>query len=310
MENFQLTSIGDETKFAPKCLFTANEPKMLLMFEDMREKDYKVLSRQHQLTFDETLPLVVKLAKLHATSAVLYEKIPSIMEPYIEGSISTNPNRQGFLVHYKNSTRTLGLVAQNEWGEEWKEISQKLIAQEKTILKKACELYIRDPKGFCVLNHNDLWIPNIFFKFNESDVNDVLFIDFQMPFFGSPGIDLNFLLYGSLNEETRMSGVKKLLRVYYETLSETLKALQYSKKVPTFHDIHIKVLKSGYNSVLAAFCVVPLLMVEKSENLNMDLLLANSEEAEKFRYSLFNHEKYKNFIQKLLIEFDELGYLD
>lgn len=306
-----MSSIGDDTKFAPKCLFTLNEPKMLLMFEDMREWDYKVLPRHHQLTFDQTLPLVIKLAKLHATSVVLYEKNPSIMEPYIEGCISTNPKRQGFLVHYKNCTRTLGLIAQNEWGEEWKEIAKKLIAQEKTILKKGCELYIRDPNGFCVFNHNDLWIPNIFFKCSENnETNDVLLIDFQMPFFGSPGVDLNFLFYGALNEETRISGSKKLLRVYHETLSETLKALQYSKEIPSLHEIHIEVLKSGFNSVLAALCVVPLLMVEKSDNLNMDLLLANSEEAEKFRYSLFNHEKYKNFVQKLLIEFDELGYLD
>lgn len=281
------------------------------MFEDMREKNYKVLPRQHQLNFEEAKPLIVKLAKLHATSAVLYEKNPSLMEPYIEGSISTNPNRQDFLVHYKNCTRTLGLVAENEWGDEWKGIAEKLKALEATILKKSCELYIRDPHGFSVINHNDMWVPNFFFKFNEDGgVNDVLFIDYQMPHFNSPGIDLNFLFYGALNEETRIFEAKKLLRIYHEVLSNTLAALKYPKTIPTLHDIHVEVLKTGLNSLIASFCEVPLLMVEHSDDLNMDLLLGDSETAEKFRYTLFNNEKYKNFIQKLLIEFDEFGYLD
>lgn len=282
----------------------------MLMFEDMRERDYKVLPRQHQLNFNESIPLMKKLGKLHAASAILYEKNPSIMEPYIEGSISINPERQDFLVHYKNCARTLGLVAENEWGDEWKEISYKLKALESTILTKACELYIRDPNGFSVFNHNDMWVPNMFFKMNENHVEDLLLIDYQMPYFGSPGIDLNFLFFGALSEETRLKDSKKLIRIYYESLKETLGALKFNKKIPSLHEIHIEMLKSGFNSLLASICEVPLLMVEHSDDLHMDLLLAKSEAAERFRYSLFNNQKYKNFIQKLLIEFDELGYLD
>lgn len=277
----------------------------------MRDKNYKVLPRAHQLSFDEALSLVVKLAKLHAASAVLYEKDASLMEPYMEGSISYNPDRQDFLVHYRNCARTLGEVAGNEWGEEWKEISEKLKSLEDKIVERACDtIYTRDVRTFSVFNHNDLWVPNFFYKITDEIIEDVLFIDYQMPFFGSPGVDLNFLFYGSLQEDVRISSSKKLIRKYHETLKSSLKALGYKMKIPTLHDIHVEYLKSGFNSVLASLAEVPLLMLDHSDEINMDLLLGTSEKSKKFRYSLFNNSKYKNFIQKVLIEFNDLGYLD
>lgn len=306
-----LTSVGDETKFAPECLFTSHEPKDLLIFEDMKTKGYKPFPRNHQLNFEQAVPIIEKLAKLHATSVILYERNPSIMECYSEGSISTNPERQDFLVHYRNCILTLGLVAEKEWGNDWKEIAGKLTALSSVIVQKSCELYTRDENSFNVFNHNDLWIPNILFKFNDDgSVQDVIFVDFQLSYYGSPGIDINFFFYGSLNEEARILHSKKLIRIYHRNLEETLKKLNYDKKIPTLHDVHVLILKAGLNSVLAATAEVPLLIIEQSDNLEMDIVLGDSKESQEFRYSLFNNPKYKTFIQKLLREFDDLGYLD
>jgi hypothetical protein len=276
-----LIAVNDDTKFAPKCFYTSFEPKNMLVFKDMKQKGYKALPRNFQLNFDLALP------------------------------ISKNPERQDFLVHYKNCARTLGLVAQKEWGNEWKEIAGKLLKFENTILDKSCDLYLRDEETFNVFNHNDLWIPNILFKFDDNKlVQDVLFVDYQLTYFGSPAIDLNFFIYGSLNEDTRTAFSKKLIRTYHQNLKETLVKLNYGKKIPTLHDIHVALLKCGLNGVLAAIAEVPVLLVEQSDDLDMDLMLGTSKKSEKFRYKMFNNPKYRNFIQKLLIEFDDLGYLD
>lgn len=306
-----LMSVNDDTKFAPKCLSTSHEPKDLLIFEDMKAAGYKPFPRNHQLNFDQAVPIIEKLAKLHATSVLLYERNPSIMEHYLEGSISTNPERQDFLVHYRNCIETLGSVAEREWGEEWKEIAEKLSALSKVIVQRAGDLYLRDDNSFNVFNHNDLWIPNVLFRFNgDGSVQDTLFVDFQLSYYGSPGIDINFFLYGSLNEETRVSQSKKLIRIYHQNLSRTLAKLSYKKPIPTLHDIHVQILKAGLNSVLAATAEVPLLIIEQSDNLEMDIVLGDTKESKDFRYSLFNNPKYKPFIQLLLREFDDLGYLD
>jgi thiamine kinase-like enzyme len=306
-----LISVGDSTKLGPKCLHTSLDPKPYLIFEDMKSTGYKPFPRNHVLNFDQAKPIVEKLAKLHAVSAVLVEKNPSIMKLYSEGSISTNPDRQEFLVHYENCARTLGLVVEKEWTDDWKEIAAKLKNFSKKIISKSCDLYLRDENAFNVFNHNDLWIPNVLFKFaDDGSVEDILFIDFQLSYYGNPGIDLNFFFYGSLSKETRMNSTKKLVRIYHEILSETLKKLNYSKPIPTLHEIHVAILKTGLNGVLAAFAEVPLLIIEQSDNLRMDLLLAKSDEAEKFRFTLFQNPKYKTFIQNLLIEFDDLGYFE
>lgn len=306
-----LSSVNDQTKFAPKCLHTSYEPKPLLIFEDMKEKGYKVLPRNHMLNFDEALPIVVKLAKLHATSAGVFDKHPSFMDTYLEGSISTNPQRQDFLIHYSNCARTLGLVMKTEWEPKWEEIAAKMMKLAEKIVQKGCELYTRDDKSFNVFNHNDLWMPNVLLKYDVNDVvEDILFVDFQLSCFNSPGIDLNFFFYGSLSEETRTSSMKKLVKIYHQTLTETLVKLSYSKTIPSLHDVHVEMLRKGMNGFLAALCEVPLLMIEQSDNLEMDLMLGESQESEAFRYSLFNNPKYKSYIQNLLVDFDELGYLD
>lgn len=306
-----LTSVGDTTKFAPKCLYTAYEPKNMLVLEDMRAQGYRAYPRDRQIDFDEALKIVVKLAKLHAAGAVVHENNPSIMDLYSEGSISVNPERQDFLVHYSNCVRVLGKVVENEWGDEWSMIAEKLRALESKIIQRSCDLYVRDESAFNVFCHNDLWIPNVLAKIDEhSSIVDILFVDFQLSYYGSPGIDLNFFFYGSLTQDTRDMFKNKLIKIYHQNLSESLVKFGYKQKIPTLHDLHVALLKSGLNSVLAAFCEVPLLLYEQTDNLEMDKLLEDSKDAEAFRYSLFNNPKYKRFIQTLLMEFDDLGYLD
>lgn len=280
----------------------------MLIFEDMRDKGYKVRSREYQFNLDEASALIVKLAKLHAASTVLYDRDPSIMEPYMEGSISNNLDRQEFLVHYRNCARALGAVIENEWDESWRKIARKIKALESTITDRGCALYTRDPTTFSVFNHNDLWIKNLFFKDSRDGVEDVLLIDYQISYFGSLGIDLNYFFYGALQEEVRISSLKDLLKIYHKNFKSVLESLKYEGKIPTLHDVHVEFLKSGFNGLLVTFAVTPILMMEDSPKMN--LLFVNSEEGEKFRYSLFATEKYKNFIQKLLVEFDDLGFLD
>lgn len=281
---------------------------MMLAFEDMRDKSYQVPAREYQLNSDEAFSVIVKLAKLHAASAVLYERDPSIMKPYMEGSISNNPARKDFLLHYKNCVRAFSKVVENEWDEKWNEIAGKLKALEMTILDKGCELYTRDSTTFSVFNHNDLWVKNLFFKKANGKVQDFLLVDYQISYFGSLGIDLNYLLYGAVREDVRISQFKNLLKVYHENFKKVLEDLKFKKNIPTLHDIHVEILKSGFNALLVTFAVTPILMMDDTSK--MSLLFAKSDEAEKFRYTLCNTEKYKKFIQKLLIEFDDLGFLD
>lgn len=76
--NKLLRSIGDDTKLAPRCLYTSAEPKLFLAFEDIKRLDFTMIDGTQGLNLQQTQLVMAKLAKLHACSAVIHEKASSI----------------------------------------------------------------------------------------------------------------------------------------------------------------------------------------------------------------------------------------
>jgi thiamine kinase-like enzyme len=85
-----------------------------------------------------------------------------------------------------------------KWGPEWETIASKLKNFGQTMISKGIELYKRDDRSFNVFNHNDVWINNLMYKYENARVKDVLLLDYQLSCWGSPAIDLNYFLYGSV----------------------------------------------------------------------------------------------------------------
>ena len=85
-----------------------------------------------------------------------------------------------------------------------------------------------------VLNHGDMWINNFLFT---KDKSDVVFVDFQESFFGSPGIDLNHLIYSSADFNVHENHLDDLLKLYANVLAATLKNLNYKKEIPSLKDV-------------------------------------------------------------------------
>lgn len=93
----------------------------------------------------------------------------------------------------------------------------------------------KTPAAIKVLNHGDLWINNFLFKYEEGKPVDVIFVDYQMSYFTSPGLDINYFLCTSPTNEVREKKVDALIETYYNHFSKTLKNL--SKQQYTIEDI-------------------------------------------------------------------------
>ncbi|XP_041763726.1 uncharacterized protein LOC121589126 [Anopheles merus] len=307
-----LRSIGDVSIISPLCLATANIPKQMLVFEDVSEQSFKMVDRRLGLDLDHARLVIVKLAKLHACSRIVYEAEPTLFDLMMQGCISEDPKKQTFLPYYRRCVgQVMRLVQQWNKDGRWNSILGKLDKLRDKIIPYGCDVYHRRDDCFNVLNHNDIWVNNMMFQFEQgTGVKDVLLLDYQLSFYGSPGIDLNFLLYGSLQPEIRKLHLMELVQLYHTTLRGTLEQLHYGGTIPSLPDIHVEIIRKGFHRVNAVFQQMPVAMMERSEDADMDLILGEGERSETCRRELFDNPRYVSILPALLQEFDLAGYLD
>lgn len=75
-------------------------------------------------------------------------------------------------------------------------------------------------------------------------------MDYQLSYVGSPAIDLNYFLYGSLNENVRKVHFKYIVREYQRVLQQTLEKLNYQGHIPSLKEIHIELINTSLMGAL------------------------------------------------------------
>ncbi|KAG8241074.1 hypothetical protein J6590_095164 [Homalodisca vitripennis] len=88
-----------------------------------------------------------------------------------------------------------------------------------------------------VLNHGDLWVNNMMFKYNSPETPDaVKLVDFQYPRYPSPAVDLIYYIWSSADGGVRETKYEELLNIYLQILNSTLEELgcQFLKNLPPF----------------------------------------------------------------------------
>lgn len=83
-------------------------------------------------------------------------------------------------------------------------------------------------------------------KPNETEIEDVIFIDFQYTCWNSPANDLQFFLNTSLKESLRPSGFDELIEFYHQHLVTFLKRLAYKKHIPTLDEFRAQFFERNF----------------------------------------------------------------
>lgn len=135
-------------------------------------------------------------------------------------------------------------------------------------------------------------------------------VDFGLSYFGSPGIDLSYLLFTSSSSDIKDYEIDILLQLYHRHLHANLIKLGYKLPIPTLIQIHNSFSKCGVIGFLYSCLLLPMRFADSTAVNDLSCLVKQSEEALEFRRQLFADETLMKRFEFLLNYFDRKGFLD
>ncbi|XP_055606180.1 uncharacterized protein LOC129754256 [Uranotaenia lowii] len=299
---------GEQIQFGPRCWKSVDGEAEILVLDDLCAAGYACGNRQKGADLAHAHVMLSKLAKFHAATAVDYRKNGPITELYDKGMVQEEG--RAFFGQYIKMIVPVFLETFNSWpeGEKYKKIYEKSM---DGMFEKLLEATQKDDEGFVCLCHGDVWTNNHMYSHTEAgDVKDALLIDFQGPFYGSPITDLLYYLISSTTLELKATKFDELVQFYHRELSESLKKLNYPKKIPTLRDLNIELLRRGYFAFQCTFGIMPIVLADKSENANFAGFVGEAEENHQFRHDVYNNPLFLEHLRALIKLFDVRGLLE
>ncbi|XP_014275717.1 uncharacterized protein [Halyomorpha halys] len=236
------------------CMLLYYEPYTILLFEDLQASGFKSLITPCYLDLDHAFLVLHNLGKYHGMCKVLEERGIIAKDSYKEWFVLSN--RKTYSVWKDCLNRICDIICQS-WDSSWKPVAERLGKLSlKVIEEKLNETknLLENKFAFKVLNHGDFKICNLMFKYDwRQKPVGVRFLDFQLPTYGSPCIDLVHFLYRSLSPLTRRRNFYQLLSCYYNSLIYTLKKYNYTGPKPSLEEMSVEMKQVSYLGLFLSF---------------------------------------------------------
>ncbi|XP_014275100.1 uncharacterized protein [Halyomorpha halys] len=124
------------------------------------------------------------------------------------------------------------------WGPTWEHAAKKLNIPFEDFYEIYKKLIQYEEPEFTVLNHGDCWSNNIMFKYDfQKRPIAVKFLDYQLPNYNTPCVDITNLMYLSVRPAIRRANYQLLLKTYHDSLVRTLDKFGFRGKKPTLEEI-------------------------------------------------------------------------
>uniref|UniRef100_A0AAG5CU29 CHK kinase-like domain-containing protein n=1 Tax=Anopheles atroparvus TaxID=41427 RepID=A0AAG5CU29_ANOAO len=289
-----LTSFGDCTQFAPRFIY---EDEHALVLEDLAVKGYRQPDRRARLDLAHLRVIVVKLAKFHAATAVLEGKNRELFRPLVNSMFTSEDNP----IHLFYANAIQHCIEQTERVSELGQYTSFLRSFLQSAIERESKSYQRSAAGFNVLNHGDLWQNNLLWKYDaDGAVEDVIMVDFQESFFGSPGFDLTHLLHSSANSAIQRAGFDEFVRLYTDELREAFQQFKYDGPLPDLACVQAEMSAKRDHALIVTTCIVPPLILEDTALATPENMLGDDEEAVRTRQAIFSNPAFIEVLEILL----------
>lgn len=299
--------LGPGESLSSRCLIATNNPRAVLVLEDLKPQGFKMAPRQNGIDLDHCKMAMKKIAILHAASIIMIEKDPTTKDYY-----------EGRGIYFENPlVRTWigkGLEAMIEACKKCpknEKYVKKLEYLGEIIIDRGLKAGEKDPNEFNVLNHGDCWTNNILFSYDKNGkVKDIRFVDFQLVTYKSPVVDLHYFMATSPTVEIRKNHVDTLLNTYYESLINELRKLNHNlENIPTIQELKGTFQKKAAYGLISAVTVLPLVRSSSRSDATLENFIEDDSKTG-FRYHCFNNDRFLSMMEYQLEYFDQMGILD
>ncbi|GAB0087172.1 LOC111597534 [Sergentomyia squamirostris] len=297
-----IESIGDDEEMAAKMIYHSKEPPIII-FEDITKYGY--VMHDGLFDFDNTIKIVKKLAKFHAVSFYMNDnKYAHKLDLTQYDTIMTQAMMENFKVFFAGFEYLKEVV--DTW-PGYEKVSEKLVDLNSKFPARLIEVYKPNP-DFNILCHGDFHVKNMMFIKNGDSIEKTMFLDYQISFWGSPAIDLIYVLYAIGDDETRARR-GELLSIYHASFCEYLNLLGCLKKPPSLLDLNMDLLKNGAAEILLGICFLPFMAIDFSK-MDMDAIVDPTPESmAAMRRMTYADEKIVKILKVVLPELLHKGIL-
>ncbi|XP_023178807.2 uncharacterized protein LOC111604818 [Drosophila hydei] len=293
-------------RFKPAHLkFIENPPNCdYILMEDLRKQGYINLERMVGLGQTEIKAVLKKLAQWHAASAQRVVELGDYDEKY-QKSYMSEPE---WVKHMNLAFNGPFLEYMQQLYEL--EPSQQLLVTNYT--ERLNDLYLEfgrvKKSEFNVLNHGDFWCNNFLFKLNGGNIQDICFVDFQVPKYGTPAQDLFSLLMTTPNIQIKLKKFDDFIEFYFDELIAHLKLFKYANKLPTLTELHKNLRSYSLWAFVCAQRMLPVTLLPPTPDANTTKFEGDS--AVDFKHKMFTNPSYIKQIKLILPWLIERGYIN
>uniref|UniRef100_A0AAG5CU16 CHK kinase-like domain-containing protein n=1 Tax=Anopheles atroparvus TaxID=41427 RepID=A0AAG5CU16_ANOAO len=300
---------GVEVAFGPRCLKHCSDPTDIIVMEDLKDRDFRMANRREGLDLEHCQTLLRRLAQFHAASAVLRERNGPYDDKFKEGMYAEK-NRNMF-EQFQKMQAAFMYDTLCSWPNNGKFYAELMKHWGMDMFDALLRITKPDSNKFNVLNHGDMWCNNMMFQYSEDEkINEIILVDFQMSMWCSPVIDLNYFIFSSVRADLKLSELDYLISYYHRHLSDNLTLLSYSGLRPSLQDLHSDFIARQLYGLSTAFSVLPICLMEKTEDASIDLMLDQGDAGTAFKTKMYNNAAFVEQMGSLLEHFHNTGTFD
>lgn len=298
-----LKSIGDHRVLTPKLLYHSLSPAKIIIFDDISVQGYTT-PKEYRVNDVLAKLAIIRLGQIHAASVALNQKEIGSISSYSKSIYDMNLGGNGLFVY---SEHIKSLIDEMRTWTGYESIVEKFekILENINISGKKMFTANSPEDGYNVLNHGDFHGKNVMFKNIDSEDAEIILIDFQICYYGTPAHDLIDALYMLVNSEDK----EEFIRYYYEAFSSTLEKLKFSGKIPTFKDLKDELHKNRFYEILLSVFTTPFACTDGAP-INLDDIYDFNGKAPSTRKALYANPKFHVVFKELLKEYLGRGLLD